>query len=235
MNTVLKSALRAAAIASVAVFGLANIANAGVVTYDWNERALFEGQLGQKYTEDFENPAYHSNGDISSSSNFQVFSDARMNEISPEIGFRPSNWANRNLIISRDGGDHSYCAGCNGSFELDFTSTSLTQNGGVFGVGLNVMPSSNTNYFATVLFADNTVLDFALSTIWDDFWGIISDIAIAKIHFGLQGGQPASTGAFEIDNVTFGSKAAADVPAPAAFLLMLVGLAGIGAIRRKAA
>lgn len=231
MNTVLKSALGAAVIASVAAFGLANTANAGVITYGWGERTQFESELGQSYTENFENPAYL-HGDIVDNGSTQIFSDNRMNEISQEIGFRPTGWTGSNHIVPGWLDGRAYCAGCNGSFELNLTNTSYSVNGGVFGIGLDVFPSIDTFYYASVLFADNTWIDFAIED-FVQFWGITSDTAIAKVHFGLAGHQPTKEGSFFVDDITIGSREAGNVPAPTAFLIMLIGLGGLGMIRRR--
>lgn len=233
MNTVLKSALRLAVIVATAAFGLANTANAAVVTYGWGERALFESQLGAKYTEDFENPLY-AHGDRQDEVKLDVFTNSRMNEISPEIGYRSTGHADANVVganLNRPG--HSYCAGCNGSFELDLTNTSYSVGGGVAGLGLDLSPLFNDQVYASVLFADNSWLDFALDTT-ASFWGIVSDIAIAKIHFGLPNHDPAINVFFSVDDITIGSRANAhNVPAPTPLLLIALGLIGLGVARRR--
>ena len=37
------------------------------------------------------------------------------------------------------GDETNYCAGCNGNFRLTFDNTSLTFNGGVFGVAVDIV------------------------------------------------------------------------------------------------
>lgn len=233
MNTVLKSALRLAVIVATAAFGLANTANAAVVTYGWGERALFESQLGAKYTEDFENPLY-AHGDKHDASNFDVFTNSRMNEISPEIGYRSTGHDNNNIVGANYGRPgHSYCAGCNGSFELDLTNTSYSVGGGVAGLGLDITPMNNYQVYASILFVDNSWLDIALDTA-ESFWGIVSDIAIAKIHFGLPNHGPTINVTFSVDDITIGSRANAhNVPAPTPLLLIALGLIGLGVARRR--
>jgi hypothetical protein len=107
-----------------------------------------------------------------------------------------------NIIFERTAGNYSYCAGCNGSFLLDFTSTTVGNSLGVFGVGFDIL--NDTDYFAYVTFGDDSTEDFSLAT--QEFWGITSDKSIKSINIGLQGGGATINGSIVIDNLTIGSK-----------------------------
>ena len=125
--------------------------------------------------------------------------------------------------------DHRYCAGCNGSFLLDFSETSLTQGNGVSAIGFDFFKSSA--YFATVSYGNGAVDNFRLA-LGDGFWGITSDQQIKSIHFGLINGQSTTSGYLEIDNLTIG-QVAASVPEPGNLALLGIGLLGLALSRRR--
>jgi hypothetical protein len=63
--------------------------------------------------------------------------DRYENALLGETRYRSTGFADTNMVFSALGNTYD-CAGCNGSFELSFTSTSVGGSGGVFGVGLGI-------------------------------------------------------------------------------------------------
>lgn len=190
----------------------ASTANAAITFF--NSRPAFEGSLGTFITDSYLDSVY--------GAGFNIYSNAQMSAFLGETDYRSTGFSEWNFKLS----DERYCAGCNGSFELSFTTTSVGNATGVYGAGLDVSANSG-NYIAFITFGDNTTQDVALPT--SGFWGVTADQAITKIHFGLAGGGARTDGSFVIDNLTIGSA----VPAPGA--LALLGAAGLVARRRRRA
>jgi hypothetical protein len=153
--------------------------------------------------------------------------DATMSAVLGETDYTSTGFPNHNLVPNG-----YYCAGCNGSFQLGFTTTSVGDASGVFGVGIDILSNSQSlPYHAFVTFGDASTIDYLLPGA-GTFWGINSPLNIASIDFGLINGGTTVSGSFAIDNLTIGSAA---VPAPATLALFGLGLAGLGWSRRKKA
>lgn len=174
-------------------------------------RPVFTSQLGASVTDDYSNAAY-----------VFIQSNAAMSAVLGETDYRTTGFTNLNIVSGQ-----TYCAGCNGSFELNFTTTSVGDANGVFGVGLDVL--ANSGYFAFVTFGDGST-DNVLVT--GSFFGLTSPQEIKTIHFGLTGGGTTIGGVFQIDNLTIGDDAAV-VPEPASLALLATALLGLAAARRK--
>jgi len=111
-----------------------------------------------------------------------------------------------NIISARLVDDGDYCAGCNGSFLLDFATTDWE------------LPLA-------------APIDFY--SIPTPFRGIISDQVIKSIHVGLENGGISTPSTFRMNDPTTGS--INPIPIPAALHLFgttLIGLAGLSK-RRK--
>jgi hypothetical protein len=171
-------------------------------------RAAFEDMLGASVTDSYSNPGY-----------VFVQNDAAMSAVLGETDYVSTGFNNLNIVL---GG--RYCAGCNGSFRLIFTSTSVTEGNGVFGVGLDIV--SNSGYSALVSFGDGGTQLYALPGS-GNFWGITSTRQVSQIDFG-PGGNPSTSGYFQIDNLTIGA-----VPEPQTWALLIVGFGMIGAAARQ--
>jgi hypothetical protein len=184
----------------------------------YSSRLIFLASLGTTVTDDYENPAYTTH-----------MSDATMNAVLNETVYQTTGFANNDQVFPFGSGNHIYCAGCNGSFLLTFTSTTVGNASGVFGVGLDVVDINN-GYTAFVTFGDNSTANFALPPV-GSFWGITDPVSIKSIAFGLPNGGTTTDISFAMDNLTIGS----GVPEPTAFSLMGAGLALLVAKRLRRA
>ena len=213
----------ATAIAIVLLSMSAHRAHATLMTF--TSRADFEDALDTIVVDDYENSAYAFSQD-----------DAPMSAVLGETDYRTTGFDNHNLVpLTGDG--HYYCAGCNGSFELLFTSTSVSGLGlgGVFGVGFEYFNAGTPSYVAFITLGDGATANVPLSFATfpaTSFFGFTASESIASIAFGLQSGGATRLGSFGIDNLTIGN--AARVPAPSSLLLLSIGLVGIVAHRVKA-
>ena len=161
-----------------------------------------------------------------------------MSSIVGETQYTSTAIDNLNIISTQDQ-NHFYCAGCNGSFLLDFTSTSVGTSDGVFGVGFDFENSGSVVYTAFVTFGNGSSENIDLSPTFLNqrkFFGITSDVLISSIHFGLTDGATTTEGTVERDNLTIGSSAnPKDVPEPVSTLALLaVGAVTAGGALKKA-
>jgi hypothetical protein len=93
------------------------------------DRASFLGAVGPSITDGYiaYTPGQYTNAEMT----------AVLGETSYEtLTFQDLNTVG-DVFIRGDG--TNYCAGCNGNFRLSFDSTSFSKNGGVFGVGLDIV------------------------------------------------------------------------------------------------
>lgn len=193
-------------------------------TTQYNDRATFESQLGTIILDDFQAEGYL-HGDLVDEDFIDIHTNAHMSGILGETDYFTTGFDNANIITPFQG-DHAYCAGCNGSFELGFTTTSVSSTNGVFGAGFDIeFNQADLPYHAFVTFGDFSTLDVALPA-GVSFWAITSSLDIRSIHLGLADGGFTQDGGFVIDNLTIGN-----VPAPG--VLGLLGVAGLAARRRR--
>lgn len=195
----------------------------------YSDRSTFEATLEDILIDDYSNPAYTS-GDIFDS-DYDIFTNTAMSAVFGETIYQSTGYPDWNIIASPSPGEFIYCAGCNGSFLLDFTDTSIGTPNGVYGVGLDIVESVNVyGITAFITFGDGSTANYALPDA-SPFWGITSELLISSIHFGLpDGGTLVDNGRMAIDNLTIGS--VAHVPAPATTTLMLFAM-GIILIRKR--
>jgi PEP-CTERM motif len=209
---------------SMLALSLGSPASAATTVY--SGRAAFLGALGTQVTDAYSPAQGYAPG-------FSVLNDAAMSAVFGETDYEATGFGSLqpNIIIAE-----RYCAGCNGSFRLTFTSTSVGTNAGVFGAGLDILfnfAADQGSYTALVTFGDLTQSIYALSAA-PGFYGITSDLLIRSITIGPN---PSTTnsGSFQIDNLTIGSVGGV-VPEPASWALMTAGfgLSGAAMRRRKA-
>ncbi len=195
-------------------------------TTQYTDRATFESALGTIVLDDYQAAGYLV-GDVSDGGTLDIHTNAHMSGILGETDYFTTGFSNWNFITGPVGGNKSYCAGCNGSFRLIFTTTSVGSPSGVFGAGFDVLSNSaGLPYHAFVTFGDNSTLDVALPS-GASFWGITSSLDIQSIHLGLANGGSTTQGSFLMDNLTIGNV----VPAPG--VLVMLGVAGFARRRRR--
>lgn len=205
-------------------FGLAaalTASSASAAITFFNSRPAFEATLGTFITDGYSASGYDLNGP----GLIDIHSDAYMSSVLGETDYTTTGFGNLNIIFGQNS-NAQYCAGCNGSFRLSFTTTSVGNASGVYGAGVDIMFNSGS-YVAFITFGDNSTMNISLPT--GGFWGVTADQMITSIHFGLANGGARTDGSFGIDNLTIGGA----VPAPGA--LALLGAAGLMARRRRRA
>ena len=69
-----------------------------------------------------------------------IYTDIDMSAVFGEASYEALTFPNQNQVgfVFRENFE-SYCSGCNGNFKLGFQSTSFSENGGVFGVGIDII------------------------------------------------------------------------------------------------
>lgn len=188
------------------------------------DRTTFESSLGSVVTDDYQNAGY-----------VFVQSDAAMSSVLGETQYTSTGFANNNIVFE-SGGNKYYCAGCNGSFLLDFANTSVSGANGVFGVGFDYFNADSPLYNAFITYGDGSTDNVALDLFLfpnSQFFGVTSPLLISTIHFGLANGGTTQAGSFVIDDLTIGNSVG--VPEPSLIALLSIGLLGIGIARRKKA
>ncbi len=211
---------------------LATPSNAAIVVY--TGRSNFNGVTGNQIIDDYENAKYQ-----------HVMTDAYTSSVLGETTYFTygGNINNYNNIIPGYGvgGGHSYCSLCYGSFVLSFGNATVTENGGVFAVGLDITYNTDnemnpTNkHSANVTLVDGTTQLFQLPRVLDpseyEFWGITSNIGIASVDFMAYSSTLPDRTFLHIDNLTIASP----VPVPAGIWLFgvgLISLIGVGSRKR---
>ena len=97
----------------------------------YDDRATYVAELNSSFTDDYEDAAY-----------VFIQADAAMSGVKGETEYQTTGFANLDIVQNGGAGAHTYCAGCNGSFRLTFTSTSLGTALGIFGVGVDIDSNS---------------------------------------------------------------------------------------------
>jgi MYXO-CTERM domain-containing protein len=171
----------------VIITSAAGRAEAATPTY-YNSLPAFQADITFTVTDDYSNPGY-----------VFIQSDAVMSAVIGETDYQSTGFNNLNIV---NGG--YYCAGCNGSFELSFQTTSVGAPTGVNGVGVYIQVHSlAVPYYAYITFADGTTANIALPGA-GSFWGVAAPERIERIHFGLSMGGTTQNGSFGIDNLIVG-------------------------------
>ncbi len=191
----------------------------------YTDRPTFEAALSTLITDDY-SPG------LGYPSVFTIYNDIDMSNIFGETDYQTTGFINWNLISSGGGG--YYCAGCNGSFQLSFTTTSVTESGtGVFGAGVDILSNDpGTPYFAYITYGDATTETRSLST-GASFFGVTAPELIQSIHFGLSGGGTTTLGGFSIDNLTIGNQRSVYQSIPTMNewgMILFMVLTGVGSV-----
>lgn len=201
-------------IAALAGTMIAGSANAATITF--SNRAVFEAALSRSFTDTYDTTRGYAPG-------FSITADAPFSAIVGQTRYQTTGFSNLNIIQSNG----TYCAGCNGSFNLFFDKTTFGTADGVQAVGFD--SPFNGGFDALVTFGDNSAQLFALTVSNSNrFFGLTSDKLIKSIAFG-PGGQRTNSVSFVLDNLTIGNA----VPEPATWAMMILGLGMVGAAARR--
>lgn len=218
---------------SIASLALALPAAHAAVVY--GSRAAFEATLTSSFTDDYEAAGYQT-GDVRNLSGLAVHSDGGMSSIVGQTRYQTTGFPDNNIVslaVIGNGLDRNYyCAGCNGSFVLDFTATTFGGASGVRGVGFDYY---NVGFVAFVTYGDDSTenVDIASAGVSAPaFFGITSPLSIKSIAIGLRDGAATQSGSFGIDNLTIGAAGPVAVPEPASWALVGVALAALASRRR---
>jgi hypothetical protein len=97
-------------------------------------RAEFLAAVGKTLVDDYSGYGAPANSPL-------LLSDGEMTAVLGETRYESVYLVNQNLVgdVYRWGDGTNYCSGCNGSFRLYFDTTSVSEQGGVFGVGLDIV------------------------------------------------------------------------------------------------
>ena len=230
----------ASVVTAVITFGVASVSQEAQAFVLFANRTTFEDQLDNIIVDDYSNPGYLA-GDSFDGATFDVHTDANMSSIVGETQYTSTGFDNNNIITNQSSGDFVYCTGCNGSFLLDFTSTSVGDSSGVFGVGFDIFGGQNVfGTIAFVTFGDGSTINLDIPDIPDinvgqQFWGMTSDLSISSIHFGLEDGGTNTNGAVQrmaLDNLIIGSKSTQTIPEPSS-LLAILAASGVGSVATR--
>jgi MYXO-CTERM domain-containing protein len=162
-------------------------AEAATPTY-YADLPSFQADITSTVTDDYSNPGY-----------VFIQNNAVMSAVIGETDYMSTGFNDLNIV---SGG--YYCAGCNGSFQLSFQTTSVGTPAGVEGAGALIQTHSlATPYFAYITFGDGTTENVQLPPA-GTFWGVSAVERIVSIHFGLTMGGTTQGGSFGIDNLIVG-------------------------------
>jgi hypothetical protein len=123
----------------LALFGITFSLSTNAVTI-FSSSMPFLGSVDKTVIDDYQSVGYE-HGDIGDYPINDKFSDTAMSSVFGETQYKATSYpdsGNSTGIYVSWSNDRYYCGGCNGSFELNFSNTSVSMNGGVYGVGLDI-------------------------------------------------------------------------------------------------
>ena len=140
-------------IAALAITVAASEASADTIFY--TSRSAFDAAIGTSITDTYDSPGYATFFGIEAS-------NVQMNKVFGETRYTSTGFKNANDVSATIFGFNgpAYCAGCNGSFILDFGHTSVGTSKGVYGVGFDFVnngpPLFSPQYTAFITFGDKS-------------------------------------------------------------------------------
>jgi hypothetical protein len=200
-------------------------------TMTFSSSSSLTAQLGATIFDDYSNPGYVKAGG-GAIGDTVILTDAQMTGVLGETTYTATGFLDFNEVSPAGTSLATYCSGCNGSFELGFTQTSVGSSNGVFGVGFDVVIAS-PNEYAFVTYGDGsttTIRNYLLTT--GTYFGITSTLGIKTIDVGLIDGGTTTSNFAEIKNLTIGGP---PVPEPAGWLLLATVVGLVALLRRNRA
>ena len=189
-------------IAALAITVAASEASADTIFY--TSESAFDAAIGTSITDTYDSPGYATFFNIEAS-------NAQMNKVFGETRYTTTGFKNNNHLIPIFFDGPAYCAGCNGSFILDFRHTSVGTSKGVYGVGFDFVNEGSPQYTAFITFGDKSSVNELLpiqpsiGPAQPGFFGVTSDSLISSIALGLPDGGTTQFGFFAVDNLTIGT------------------------------
>lgn len=173
----------------------------------FTDRAAFEAECtAGTFLDNYEDPLYE-HGDITDLPTLDIWSMAGMDAVKGETSYASTFFSppNFSFVTGTVGVDRAYCSGCNGTFRLILTGTSLGTAEGVHCLGFDVDSHALGTFqrHAFVTYGDLTTEDFLIPGA-PSFWGIVSPDRLNNVHIGLAAGGTTSSGSFVMDNLTIG-------------------------------
>jgi hypothetical protein len=204
----------------------------------YQTRGAFLSSLTNVIVDDYENPNYK----------FQQ-TNAEMGAVLGQTKYTSTGQDNV-AVVGPELSGHYYCAGCNGSYLMDFQHTSISTNNTVYGVGFDYWADASMygslsdlyRVHAFVTFGDGSQQDILLNEgpwndfVTSDFLGITSDLGIRSIAVGLANGGASKLVYAAQDNLAIGQKFVtgdSEIPEPSSIAVIGLAAAGLSFARRR--
>ncbi len=201
--------------------------DAAPITY--SSHSAFTASIGSSIVDTFSNSGYTS-GDVQDGPDFDWFYNAGMSAVLGQTDYFATGYGDGANLVDQTGGNPFYCGGCDGSFLMTFTSTTVGTATGVYGAGFSIRASSNPTLqptYAHITFGDLTTANYLMLS--GQFFGVTNDALIQSIHIGGLGGAATTDMYFEMDDLEIGASpsAGSPIPEPTSLLLLSSALAGV--------